>query len=82
MMLGVEISPSILGGDMLLATHNLGTKLMRWMSSIDCDRVGVSSLTVCQCSDEVEVSPSMPSIDLDCRLDVSRALSCSIPIKV
>ena len=37
---------------MLLATHNLGTKLMRWTSSIDYDRVGVSSLTVCQCSDE------------------------------
>ena len=47
MILGVEISPLILGGDMLLATYNLGTKLMRWTSFIDCDRVGVSSLTVC-----------------------------------
>ena len=37
---------------MALATHNLGTKLMCWMSSFDCDRVGVCSLAVCQCSDE------------------------------
>ena len=29
--------------DMSLTTHNLGTKLMRWMSSFDCDRVGVDS---------------------------------------
>ena len=45
-----------LRGDIALATHNLGTKLMRWTSSIDYDRVEVSSLTVCQCSDEVKVS--------------------------
>ena len=37
------------------AAYNLGTKLMRWTSSIDCDRAGVSSLTVCQSSDEGEV---------------------------
>ena len=34
---------------------NLGTKLIRWTSSIDCDRVGVYSLAVCQCGDRVEV---------------------------
>ena len=44
-----------LGGDIALVAYNLGTKLMRWMSSIDCDRVEVSGLTVCQCSDEVKV---------------------------
>ena len=44
-----------LGGDIVLIAHNLGTKLMRWISSIDCDHVEVSGLTVCQCSDEVKV---------------------------
>ena len=33
--------------DMALTTLNLGTKLMRWTSSFDCDRVRVSSLSVC-----------------------------------
>ena len=42
----MDIAPAIL---------NLGTKLMRWTSSIDCDRVGVCSLAVCQCGDGVEV---------------------------
>ena len=41
--------------DIVFTIPNLGTKLMRWISSFDCDRVGVSSLTVCQCSDEGEV---------------------------
>ena len=50
-----EILSPRLGVDIALTTHNLGTKLMRWMSSIDCDRAGVSSLTVYQCSDEGEV---------------------------
>ena len=41
--------------DMMLITLNLGIKLMCWTSSFDYNRVGVSSLTVCQCSDEEEV---------------------------
>ena len=41
--------------DMALTTYNLSIKLMCWMSSIDCDRVGVCSLTIYQCSDEGEV---------------------------
>ena len=49
MMSGGEISPSKLGGDVALATHNLGTKLMRWASSVVYDLVDVSSLTICQC---------------------------------
>ena len=40
---------------MALAVYNLGTKLMRWTSSIDYDHAGVSSLTICQSSDEGEV---------------------------
>ena len=50
-----EIPSFGLGVDMALIIHNLGTKLMRWMSSIDCDYARVSSLTVYQCSDEREV---------------------------
>ena len=55
MSLAGGISSPELGVDMAPAASNLGTKLMRWTSSIDCDRVGVVGLTVCQCSDGGEV---------------------------
>lgn len=35
-----------LGVDMALAAYNLSTKLMRWTSSIDCDRVGASCMSM------------------------------------
>ncbi len=54
-----EVSFSELEVDIALAAYNLGTKLIRWTSSINCDRVGVSSLTICQCSDEEEVFISL-----------------------
>ena len=50
-----RISSPKLGVDMVSIISNLDTKLMRWISSIDCDRVGVIGLTVCQYSDEGEV---------------------------
>ncbi len=50
-----KVSSPKLGVDMALIVYNLGTKLMRWTSPIDCDCVGVSSLTVYQCSDEGQI---------------------------
>ena len=44
-----------LGVDIVLMILNLGTKLIRWMSSIDYNCVGVCSLAVYQCGDGVEV---------------------------
>ncbi len=60
MRLAGKVSSPELEVDMALAAYNLGTKLMRWTSPIDCDRVGVSSLTVYQYSDEEEVRPNPP----------------------